>query len=78
MMTHMSRFVGAEGRFCDLLGAMSYDYREGAATAVPYPRFVRTAGPSTTLLRSSGRDDKGESGYFRKVSDLDSETAVVV
>jgi len=56
MMTHMSRFVGAGGLFCDLLGAMSYDYREGAATAVPYPRFVRTAGPSTTLPRISCRE----------------------
>jgi hypothetical protein len=46
--------------FCDLLDAMSYDSRADAARAVPRPAFARTAGPSTTLLRSSGRDDKGK------------------
>jgi len=32
-----------------------------------------TADPSTTLLRSSGRDDKGRAVTFRKVSNLDGQ-----
>jgi hypothetical protein len=35
---------------------------------------VRTADPSTTLLRSSGRDDKGRRVTFRKVRDLDGQS----
>jgi hypothetical protein len=33
-----------------------------------------TADPSTALLRSSGRDDKGRAVTFRKVSDLDGQS----
>jgi len=33
-----------------------------------------TADPSTTLLRSSGRDDKGRAVTFRKISDLDGQS----
>jgi hypothetical protein len=32
-----------------------------------------TSDPSTTLLRSSGRDDKGRGVTFRKISDLDGQ-----
>jgi hypothetical protein len=32
---------------------------------------ARTADPSTALLRSCGRDDKGRGVTFRKVSDSD-------
>jgi hypothetical protein len=34
----------------------------------------RTAGPSTALLRSSGRDDKGNGVTFWKIGDLDGQS----